>query len=363
MTRARGTGRCWQRVYRSKGELVTAKTWRFRYYDRRAHAYRDESGFKTETAAEKALRKRLSDLDAGKSGGGERTTFKDLQDLIENDYRINGRDTLKKVEQCFKHLKKGLGHLLAVDITEAKVAAYTRKRLDAGASTGTVNRELAALKRAFKLGERAQVVGRVPFIKLMREDNVRQGFFEDHQYRAVLGHLPAYLKPVLSVAYITGWRVGSEILTRQWRHVDLDKRWMRLEPGEAKNEKGRGFPLNGDLLAVLQAQRDALDTFEGEHKRIVPWVFHHDGRRIKAFVRAWATACRKAGVPGGLKHDLRRTAARNMDRAGVPQRVIMELLGMRTPGIFFRYGIVSQADLVEQVAKLPTVAISVKECS
>src|SRR5215510_5797037 len=63
--------------------------------------------------------------------------------------------------------------------------------------------------------------------------------------------------------YITGWRVKSEILTRQRSHLDLDAGWIRLEPGETKNGKGRMFPLTPRLRAVLEAQL-ALDPGRGD---------------------------------------------------------------------------------------------------
>ena len=59
------------------------------------------------------------------------------------------------------------------------------------------------------------------------------------------------LKAVFEVAYITGWRVKSEILTRRWAHVDFLSGWLRLEPGETKNHEGRQFPLTPDLRAAL----------------------------------------------------------------------------------------------------------------
>ena len=87
---------------------------------------------------------------------------------------------------------------------------------------------------------------------MLKVDNVRKGFFESEQYRAVLAHLPDYLKPVATIAYITGWRVKSEILTRQWKHIDVDAGWMRLEPGEGKTREAREFPFTPELRAVLE---------------------------------------------------------------------------------------------------------------
>ena len=82
------------------------------------------------------------------------------------------------------------------------------------------------------------------------------------------------------------------------------------------------------------------------------YVFHSgDGRAVVDFKRSWASACRKAGLPGRLFHDLRRSAVRNMVRAGVPQSVAMRISGHRTTAIFVRYDITSEADKIEALER------------
>ena len=66
----------------------------------------------------------------------------------------------------------------------------------------------------------------------------------------------------------------------------------------------------------------------------------------------WAKATEAAGVPGLLFHDLRRTAARNLRRAGIAEGVIMKIGGWRTRSVFERYAIVSQTDIAEALKKL-----------
>ena len=122
------------------------------------------------------------------------------------------------------------------------------------------------------------------------------------------------------VGYLTGWRVESEVLTRQWPHVDFNGGWLRLEPGQSKNGEGRSFPFTPDLRAILETQRERVKAIERRLGCVISWVFvHDDGTQIKDFRYAWAEACRDAGVPGRLVHDFRRTAVRNLERAGVPR--------------------------------------------
>jgi integrase len=153
----------------------------------------------------------------------------------------------------------------------------------------------------FKLGLIAQKVVRAPHVPMLEEHNARKGFFEREQFEAVLVHLPADIRPLAEVAYITGWRIHDELLTRQWQHVDFEHGWLRLEPGETKNDEGRMFPLLASLRAVLERQREHTRQIERAQGRIIPWVFHRDGQPIKSFRRSWRTACRQAGVPGASR--------------------------------------------------------------
>src|SRR5215470_2047775 len=220
------------------------------------------------------------------------------------------------------------------------------------AANSTINRELAALKRMFRLAEKVGKVLRRPAIDMLQEHNARTGFFERADLDAVLAYLPADLKAVFEVAYRTGWRLKSEILTRQWLHVDFASGWLRLEPGETKNDEGRQFPLTPDLRTALERQRRRTTASEQTTGTNIPWLFHRSGQRIKSFRRAWLTACKRAGVLGRVPHDFRRTAVRNLERAGVPRSTAMKMVGHRTESIYRRYAIVDETMLKEGAVKL-----------
>lgn len=186
----------------------------------------------------------------------------------------------------------------------------------------------------------------------LTEDNVRTGFFEADQFRSVQVKLPEDLKPMAAVAYVTGWRIYSEILTRRWSHVDFNAGWLRLEPGETKNGEGRMFPLTPGLRAVLERQRERTEALQKATGQIIPWIFHRGGKPIKSFRRSWLTACKQAGLPGRIPHDFRRTAVRNLERAGVPRSAAMKMVGHRTESIYRRYAIADEAMLREAAVKI-----------
>jgi len=157
---------------------------------------------------------------------------------------------------------------------------------------------------------------------------------------------------MVKFAYITGWRIPSEVLTLQWRQVDFEARTVRLDPGTTKNREGRVFPFTDDLKVLLEAQRTLTDMYQREADKICPWVFHRSGKPIKDYRGAWRAATTAAGCPGRIPHDFRRTAVRNLVRAGVPERVAMMLTGHKTRSVFERYNIVSGGDLLDAARKL-----------
>lgn len=87
-------------------------------------------------------------------------------------------------------------------------------------------------------------------------------------------------------------------------------------------------------------------------KTICPFVFHRNGEQIKEFRTAWKNACKAAGCPGKLIHDMRRSAVRTFERAGVPRSVAMSIVGHKTESIYRRYAIVDEAMQREAAARL-----------
>jgi integrase len=352
----RGLGRVFQQPYRNPrtGEMRRTETW-YVAYSYRGKAYLESSHSRNRSDAVRLLKQRLAEIGQGRLIGpnAERTTFDDLAQLLDDDYVVNRRKSLDTVRFAIKRLRPFFGRDRAHDITTDRVKAYVRARQEAGAALGTIRNDLAALKRMFRLGMEVGKVAQRPVFPTLEIRNTREGFFEEPEYRAVLRHLPEYLRAFITFLYLTGWRKG-EAQRLQWRQVDLEARTIRLEPGTTKNDEGRLFPFSAfpTLEEVLRAQWQHTQALAHRTETIVPWVFHRQGKPIGDFRKAWETACRAAGVPGRIPHDFRRTAVRNLERAGVPRSVAMKLTGHKTESVYRRYAIVSEADLSVGVAKL-----------
>ncbi len=369
---------------REVGEIITPRRGRpfyaIRYYDARGRRHQESAGSAVRADAERLLRKRLKAKDDGRpiDPRVDRLKFDDAAHDLITDYTIHGRKSLDEAQRRIdKHLTPFFGGLRLAGITAADVRTFIAKRqaetyivrkargdepaVRRSFSNAEINRELTTLKRMFSLAIQAEKLFHKPYIPLLREDNTRTGFFEVEAFRAVCHALPADLRSVVTFAYITGWRIASEVFPLEWRHVDFRAGEVRLDAGTTKNGEGRVFPLTDELRALLDAQHAAHVT-RTKAGTIAPWVFvrmiakgrggDKKPRPLRAFTKAWNAACLTAGCPGRIPHDLRRTAVRNMVRRGVPERVAMQLTGHKTRSVFERYNIVSDGDLTAAATKL-----------
>ena len=128
-------------------------------------------------------------------------------------------------------------------------------------------------------------------------------------------HLAAPWQDILDVAYHSGWRT-QEILGLTWDEIDAAGGVIRLSPSRSKTLVGRILPISHPIAEALARRRARRDPDS-------PLVFHRDGIPVRRWRTAWRTACQAAGVPTRFLHECRRTTARNLIRASVPERVAM----------------------------------------
>lgn len=219
-------GQVFQRTYRAPGGAVkTCRTWTLRYH-RNGRAIQEATKFTRKGDAITLLKTREGDIAKGLpvSPATIRMTFDEAVGDVVNDYKANGKRTTAHVERRIRlHLTPWFGGRRLSNITTAQIRAFIAHRQAPipqpdgttlpGASNAEINRELAIVKRACRLAHQGGALPVIPHIPMLRESNVRQGFFERADFEAVRAALPAPLRPVVTFAYLTGWRVPSEVLT------------------------------------------------------------------------------------------------------------------------------------------------------
>ena len=263
-----------------------------------------------------------------------------LDDLLEYG-QANIRSSTARIWKLVieANIRPFFGHLKVAKLTTEKLKEYRRKRSAEGRCDSTSNRELSILRTALNRGRKCtppKVVS-IPYFPMVSETNARQGFLTDEQYEKLRDALPDYLKPLFVTAYSAGVRLG-ELLAIEWRQLDWEQGFITLHSEHTKSGYARAVPiLAGDMKDWLTWSKDKATA--GQH------VFHNEGAPIKEFRRTWRKACELAGVPDLKFHDLRRTAVRNMRRAGVPQVVRMRITGHRTDSMERRYNIVDIEDI------------------
>jgi len=379
-------------------------------YFAKGKLYRESTEETDPKKATKKLGDKIAEIRLDKAGKADfipnsRLRVCDLLDALEADYKLREVKSLAAIQSHMKPLKDVFGSIRAQELTPEMVDRYIEERLvpkevagvlQPATARATVNRETQILGQSFRLAiERRKLrPGSAPQIRRLSEKgNERRGFFEKALFEQVTEHLPAYLRGFVQFGFLSGWR-KAEIASLAWQDVDLLGRVIRLRGENAKNGTGRVLALEGDLWQIIQRQRQ-MREYQKQDKTIGVslYVFHRvdvnrrTGRTESLPVgdirKAWATACVAAGAGklvcrtcngdvdskrkcatcsktwkqeelryvGSIFHDFRRTAARNMIRSGVPERVAMAITGHKTRAIFDRYNIVSEEDLRQAMAK------------
>lgn len=367
----RGNGRVFKRgsmwwiAYSHRGkELRESAAEVIQRATRKGGAVAEEEAHKI---AEKFLKRRLQEVGADALGARtfvgpaqQRITVGDLLDAVGADFRLRGVKSLPQILSHVKPIREAFGDWRAVDVSTEAVDRFVQAGIEQGKAPASINRGTQLLAQAFRLAVERGRLSTAPRIRRLTERNARQGFFEQSDFDAVVSLLPDYLQDFARFGYFSGWRKG-EIASLLWSDVDMGGRVIRLRPDVAKNGQGRSLGLEEELLQIM-ARRTAQQIYRkpGGTVAFSLYVFHCEGEPIGDFRKAWATACKQAGLwegddktgnPTKLFHDLRRTACRNMIRAGVPERVAMEVSGHKTRSMFDRYNITSEKDLREAMHK------------
>jgi len=190
-----------------------------------------------------------------------------------------------------------------------------------------------------------ELIPSLPMFPSLEASPAREGFLTSEQVDAVVANLKQPVADLVDTLWITGWR-RREIQYLKWSDVDTNAGELRLTEGRSKTREARVFPFiaSESLAANIRARYDA--TLESS-----VYVFElTPGNPVKDFREASRLACEKAGIPGRGPHDLRRSRARALSRARVPQSVAMRPLGHETASMFLRYDVAATEDLARAVA-------------
>jgi integrase len=338
-------GSLYQRKKKAPDGTVTILPIWWIKYTKDGQVFRESSGSEKFADAERLLKRRGGEIVTGKFAGlgPERIRFKDLAEEVLSDYKVNERSSIGHVERRLRlHVLPAFGAIRAAHLGTHHVNRYIADRRDQNASNASINRELAIVKRAFHLALKSDPprVARKPHIPKLEENNVRGGFLEHDAYIRLRQELPEEVRPLFVIAYHTGLRRG-ELLSLRWDQVDLAARRITLKPGTTKNKMGRSLPIYGEMQEWLQIEGEICDNDFSD----CMYVFRRGNKPVKDFRKSWDAACTRAGVPGLVFHDLRRSAVRNMVRAGIPEKIAMQISGHKTRSVFDRYNIINDKDL------------------
>jgi integrase len=296
-----------------------------------------------EERAKKYLRHKLKEVGALELAGkalitsrDRRKTVSDLMDALEKDFKI--RDIFRaQTKSQLKRVRDDFAGVRAMNLSKEEVDRYIEQRLASGDAPASINRTTGLLKQGYIFAELP-----VPKIRKLDESgNVRHGFFSELEVRRVMSNLDADLADFTLFGWLTGMR-KAEIASLRWEDVAGDE--IRLRAENAKTGEGRTIPFEGELADLIERRKKARQFKVKDVTVISPLIFHRKGMPISEFRKSWATGCRLAGVRR-LFHDLRRSAARNMLNAGVPQAIAMQVTGHKTDSMFRRYAIVTPKDV------------------
>ena len=201
----------------------------------------------------------------------------------------------------------------------------------------------------FRLANRDKKITNLPYFPALPESKPRTGTLPQEKYSALLAVLPPYVRPVLTIAYRTGMRLG-EILGLTWSNIDWMGSVVRLE--DTKNGEPREIPFTGELETVLRQQ------FQKRQERCDRVCFRvarcGHAVPIRDFRHAWHRACRDVDLPALLFHDLRRTFISDAEHAGAPRGEIMKCTGHLTESVYKRYAIENRERRRQALAQLDT---------
>jgi integrase len=340
--RTRGSGSLYRQQH-------SANWWCQYYVPGNPKPRKESTGTADYNEAEKILQQKLAEVRTKGEPAPAKLTVNELVEAKLKFDQANGLKDTKSPEGRWRlHLAPVFAKVKVRALSPDMLERYAFKRREEGAEPASVNRELALLRNALRRAKKKGTISDVVSFPMLKEDNVRKGFLEDHKYPQLAeatAKQGLWLRTAFEIAYSFGWRKG-EIFTLKVRQFEPRNDALRLF--DSKNSDGRLAFVTKRLKQLLQqcCAGKGPDDF----------ILTREGQPIVDFRRAWHEACQEAKVDDLYFHDLRRTGVRNMRRLGISESVAMKVSGHRTPSTFRRYEIVDESDLQAVAKKLDAKA-------
>lgn len=370
MARTYGTGNLWLR----KSQRHPDGEWWLRYRDAAGRQRTENSKFcechdgRAETNAERLLSKRIGEVQLGTlpSLRAARALVEDLAQALLKARRIallqkipeglpaptrawRERAAAKLIADAARrwsvNLKTTFGDRKASLITTEDLNEYVSARHDAGAKNATINREMAFLRRAFKMGyeARPRLVTDIPAFPTKLPESPRLGYIENAAFEKLS---TAIKEPGLRAMVLTAYRLGFRLSElKNLLVLQVADGWISLWAGTTKNARSRKVPMPSEVREAVEA----CCTGKQPDAHVFTWP---NGKPILDFRASWAKACKEAGVIGLRFHDLRRSATRNIMRKGVPATVAMRITGHLTRAVFDAYDVTADQDLLDAAERI-----------
>lgn len=351
-----------KRRVKGEGSLLKIRGCRFWY----AQFYQDGKQKRVSTKTEIKrdalieLRRLMGDSERGLPSRQDlkKVTYADLRAGLISNYIAKGRKSLETLDDGTETIT-GLPQLdsfcqgmTAANLTTDLAERFVKQRLAEGVGNAWINRSLACLRRMLRLAHKKGKIARVPMIEFLKEPKARKGFLGRAKFEELLGALPSHLRPLVTLLYYTGVRIG-EAQQIEWPQVDLKRSLIMLEEGQTKNDEPRYLP----IPSVLRVMLEEMQTSKGR-------VFSTENLRNE-----WESACARIGegtrvervsekgykywnYNGLTIHDLRRSALSNLIRTGTSEKEAMTISGHKTRSVFDRYHIVKTDDVTAAMRRL-----------
>lgn len=358
-----------------KGRLfrrVGGRVWWIQYYIL-GRQIRESSRSDKKSVAEKLLMRRILAVEDGTHEPAKKpVSYAEMRQRFVMQ-RLSDDYDQKDIEYGLARLDEFFSDMSSGSITDDKVTEFKLAQKAKGISNATINRHLDVLRGLFKYS--AKHILKPPVIKDLEEPPARQGFLTDAEWERLRFQLPPYLLPITVFAYATGAR-KEELAALTWKKVNLADSAIRLEPSDTKTGEGRDLHF-GEIPELVE-----LMTMLWKHRKGELVFSRTDGSPLGCFRKAWNRAAIKGGFgrmcwickickklidpdeqpwppeeptetaptcacghlchwhyEGLIFHDLRRTAVRNLRRAGVPESIVMTISGHKSRDVFERYNI------------------------